>query len=295
MPVGYSLVHPARLGMRGRAMNENANKNESQEIDRLRLELERERATSRAAEARLARYVRELERSNAELEQFAYAASHDLQEPLRMVVQFSTLLERDLRSRCPEAITGDTEVCHKHMASGAERAKRLIDGLLAFSRVGRQTEFAAMSLNDALNDAIELLNGAVAEAGAVITRGELSDAWGDRVMVSRIFLNLITNAIRFAKDGEPARVHVTSEDLGNELEVSVSDNGIGIDPRHAERIFGIFARLNPEKNGTGIGLAICKKAVEKHGGRIWVESVPGHGATFKFTLLKKEPGSNPGV
>lgn len=275
-------------------MDQKANKSDSEEIEKLRADLERERATNRSVEARVTRYVRELERSNAELEQFAYAASHDLQEPLRMVVQFATLLERDLRAKFPEAVTGDLEVCLKHMGNGAERAKRLIDGLLSYSRVGRQAEFVSVSLEGALDEAIALLNGAVTEAGAVIARDPLPVVWGDLGMVSRVFLNLITNAIRFAKDGEPARIHITCEDLGDELEVSVSDSGIGIDPRHAERIFTIFARLNPEKNGTGIGLAVCKKIVEKHGGRIWVESVPGQGATFKFTLLKQEPG-NPGV
>lgn len=258
------------------------------EIESLRAALEAERASGRSTEARLARYVRELERSNAELEQFAYAASHDLQEPLRMVVQFSSLLEKSLRGKDSGSLSTEDDLCLKHMASGAERAKRLIDGLLAYSRVGRQAEFDAVSLDAALGDALELLNGAVGET--VIDAGHLQTVWGDRQMISRIFLNLITNAIKFTKDPSP-RVVISSRDLGDEIEVSVSDNGIGVDPRHAERIFGIFTRLNQEITGTGIGLAICKKITEKHGGRIWVESIPGHGASFKFTLLKTEPGA----
>jgi signal transduction histidine kinase len=260
------------------------------EIESLRSALEAERASGRSTEARLARYVRELERSNAELEQFAYAASHDLQEPLRMVVQFSSILEKSLRSKDHGSLSTEDDLCLKHMANGAERAKRLIDGLLAYSRVGRQAEFDAVSLDAALGDALELLNGAVEEAKAAVVASQLQVVWGDRQMISRIFLNLITNAIKFTKDPAPT-VTISSRDLGDEVEVSVSDNGIGVDPRHAERIFGIFTRLNPEITGTGIGLAICKKIVEKHGGRIWVESIPGHGASFKFTLLKTEPGA----
>jgi light-regulated signal transduction histidine kinase (bacteriophytochrome) len=268
---------------------------ENEEIVHLRAELERERTVSRAAEGKLARHVLELERSNTELEQFAYAASHDLQEPLRMVAQFGALLHQRLQERHPDAMA-DEEVALflAHMQGGADRAKRLIDGLLSYSRVGRQVAFGPFQLGDALDDAVEMLNGAVTEAGASITRGDLPAAWGDRSMVSRVFLNLITNAIRFARD-EPARVHVSVEDDGDEWVVSVSDNGIGIEPRHAERIFGLFQRLNPTKPGTGLGLAICKKIVDRHGGRIWVESSPGSGATFKFTISKAEPTSSPGV
>jgi len=268
---------------------------ENEEISRLRAELERERTVSRAAEAKLARHVRELERSNGELEQFAYAASHDLQEPLRMVAQFGTLLRQRLQEAHPGVLEDkDAVLFLDHMQGGADRAKRLIDGLLSYSRVGRQAMFGSFGLGDALGDAIEMLNGAVSEAGATITHDELPAAWGDRSMVSRVFLNLITNAIRFARD-EPARVHVSVEDDEDEWVVSVTDNGIGIEPRHAERIFGLFQRLNPTKPGTGLGLAICKKIVDRHGGRIWVESAPGSGVTFKFTISKAEPTSSPGV
>lgn len=262
------------------------------EVERLREELERERATSRAAEDRLARYVRELERSNADLEQFAYAASHDLQEPLRMVSQFSRLLEQHLGEVYPD-VAKDPEVklYVEHLTHGAERARRLVNGLLAYSRVGRQAAYGTVSLGKALDCAIEMLNGAVEEAGATITRGDLPEVWGDPDMLCRVFLNLMTNAIRFTREGEPAHVHVSVEEDGDEVIASVADSGIGIDPRHAERIFGIFQRLNPERPGTGIGLAICKKIVEKHGGRIWVESLPGQGATFRFTLLRSEPYS----
>jgi len=265
---------------------------ENREVARLREELQRERVASQAAEDRLARYVRELERSNADLDQFAYAASHDLQEPLRMVGQFSQLLGQHLTEGHPEAADDpDVRLYLAHLTQGADRARRLVNGLLAYSRVGRQAAYGMVPLGKALASAIEMLNGAVEEAGATITSDELPDVWADPDMLCRVFLNLATNAIRFAREGCPARIHVSAESDLDEVVVSVADNGVGIDPRHAERVFGIFQRLDTERPGTGIGLAICKKIVEKHGGRIWVESVPGSGATFRFSLLRSDPHS----
>ncbi len=239
---------------------------------------------------RYERQVIELRRKNEELEQFAYAASHDLQEPLRMVAQYAAIFERDLRKDHPEVLQSEAfQVYLKHMVGGAERSKRLIDGLLQFSRVGRSATFESISIDTCVNEAIELLNGAVSDAGAILTRipDPLPMAYGDLVMLSRVFLNLIANAIKFAREGEIPTVHITCEDGGDEWILGVTDNGIGIDPRHSERIFVIFQRLDPLKEGTGLGLAISKKIIERHGGRIWVESLGrGHGATFRFTIRK---------
>lgn len=234
------------------------------------------------------RLLVEVHRKNEELEQFAYAASHDLQEPLRMVAQYAALMERDLRKKYPEVLQDEAfQVYLKHLVGGAERSKRLIDGLLQFSRVGRSATFGQISLDVAMTEAIEMLNGAVADAGATITRDPLPEAYGDLTMISRVFLNLVGNSIRFAREGVPPVVHVSCEDGGEEWILSVADNGIGIDPRHSERIFVIFQRLNPQKEGTGIGLAVSKKIVERHGGRIWVESEGrGHGAALRFTIRK---------
>lgn len=238
---------------------------------------------------RFERQVVELRRKNEELEQFAYAASHDLQEPLRMVAQYAQVMERDLREKHPEVLQDESfQIYLKHMVNGADRSKRLIDGLLAYSRVGRQATFEAVQLDDCINEAIQILNGAVSEAGATILRSPMPVAYGDRMMLARVFLNLITNAIRFTREGEPPTIDVSCEDGGEEWILSVGDNGVGIDPRHAERIFVIFQRLDPSKNGTGIGLAISKKIIERHGGRIWVESLGrGHGSVFRFTIAKR--------
>ncbi len=238
--------------------------------------------------ARYERQVVELRRKNEELEQFAYAASHDLQEPLRMVAQYGALLEKDLRRYHPEVLQNEAFAVYlRHLVTGAERSKRLIDGLLQFSRVGQSAAFEMISLDACVNEAIELLNGAVAEAEATITRDPLPSAYADLVMLSRVFMNLVANAIRFARDGESPQIHISCEDGGEEWILGVSDNGIGIDPRHAERIFVLFQRLDPRKEGTGIGLSIAKKIVERHGGRIWVESAGrGQGATFRFTIRK---------
>lgn len=230
--------------------------------------------------ARLRERVQELERSNADLDQFASVVSHDLQEPIRMIAQFCELLSADMRTRA--VVTGDTDVFLQYIAGGAERAKKLIDGLLSYSRVGRQSNLDMVSIDLVLTEAMSLLNGAVADAGATVTRGELPLVRGDLAQLTRVMANLLTNAIKFS-DG-PARIHVSAQKVDDEWVISVSDSGIGIDPRHLDRIFGIFQRLNPERRGTGIGLATCKKIIERHGGRIWAESVPGQGSVFRFSL-----------
>jgi len=228
----------------------------------------------------LRKRVEELERSNADLDQFAAAVSHDLQEPIRMVAQFCELLSAEMKSQ--GAVTADTEVFLRYIAGGADRAKRLIDGLLSYSRVGQCTLLTPVSMDSVLADAVVLLNGAVAEAGAVVTKDTLPTVRGDFQQLVRVMANLLTNAIKFS-DGL-ARIHVSAQAVGSEWVISVADNGIGIDSRHLERVFGIFQRLHSDRRGTGIGLATCKKIIERHGGRIWAESVPGRGSIFRFSL-----------
>jgi PAS domain S-box-containing protein len=228
------------------------------------------------------RAEQELKRSNEELERFAYVASHDLQEPLRTVASFVQLLER----RYAEKLDADARDFIGFAVDGAKRMQQLIDDLLAFSRVGRLGgALVPIAAGLSVDISIENLGAAIAESNALIERTELPVVLGDATQLRLLFTNLIGNAIKFRG---PARavVRISAARDGSFWRFSVSDNGIGIDPQYFERIFVIFQRLHlrEEFAGTGIGLAICKKIVERHGGRIWVESEPGKGSTFSFTL-----------
>ncbi len=234
------------------------------------------------AEEALAQKVEQLARSNADLEQFAYVASHDLQEPLRMVASFTQLLAKRYRGK----LEGDADEFIGYAVDGARRMQVLINDLLAYSRVGsRGKEFAPTDCEAILEAALMNLRKAIEETGAVVTYDPLPTAPSDETQLCQVFQNLIGNALKF-HGSAPPRVHVSAQDTDGKWRFSVRDNGIGIDPRHAERIFQVFQRLHTtaEYPGTGIGLAIAKKIVERHGGRIWVESEPGEGATFYFTL-----------
>ena len=234
------------------------------------------------AEAKLSRAVEELTRSNEELEKFAYVASHDLQEPLRMVSSFVQLLEKRYKGNLDQ----DADDFINYAVDGANRMQVLITDLLAYSRVGRRgKEFKETACEAALDRALSNLQAVVEQSGAVVTRDPLPEVMGDGSQLTQLFQNLIGNAIKFCKDRTPS-IHISAERKKNEWVFSVRDNGIGIAPEYLERIFSIFQRLHgrQEYQGTGIGLAICRKVVERHGGRIWVESNPGSGATFYFTI-----------
>jgi PAS domain S-box-containing protein len=240
------------------------------------------------AEARLREAHEELKRSNAELEQFAYVASHDLQEPLRMVASYAQLLGRRYEAK----LDGDAREFMAYIVDGASRMKQLIEDLLAYSRVGTKgAEFKRVNAEDALKRALFNLRVAIQEAGAVVTNDPLPALSGDEVQLGQLLQNLMSNALKFRSDSVP-RIHIGVTESAKEYTFEVRDNGIGIEPQYYERIFMVFQRLHNkgEYPGTGIGLAICKKVVERHGGRIWVESRPGAGSSFYFTLPKEGGG-----
>ncbi|ADB61237.1 PAS/PAC sensor signal transduction histidine kinase [Haloterrigena turkmenica DSM 5511] len=227
-------------------------------------------------------YQRKLEESNERLEQFAYAASHDLQEPLRMVTSYLQLLE----SRYADAFDEDGREFLEFAVDGADRMRAMIDGLLEYSRVEtRGDPFEPTDLNDVLEDVRSDLQLQIEESGAEITTEDLPRVNGDVDQLRQLFQNLLSNAIIYSGEGSP-RVRVDARRRGRQWVISVEDNGIGIDPEDQERIFTVFDRLHSreEYEGTGIGLALCERIVERHGGEIWVDSEAGDGATFSMTL-----------
>lgn len=234
------------------------------------------------AEEVLAARTADLARSNAELEHFAYIASHDLQEPLRMVASFTELLARRYQGK----LGSDADEFISYAVDGAKRMKQLINDLLAYSRVGtRGNPLIATDCRAVLAQAKTNLAMVIEENRAMITAEELPTIDGDEVQLTQLFQNLIGNAVKF-HGHEPPAIEIRAEKQNEEWLFSVADNGIGIEPQHYENIFTIFTRIHGRKDypGTGIGLAICKKIVERHGGRIWVTSGNGHGSTFFFTL-----------
>jgi PAS domain S-box-containing protein len=249
--------------------------------------LELEIAERKRAESVLAQQSAELARSNSELEQFAYIASHDLQEPLRMVGSYVQLLERKYKN----LFDAKGEEYIAYAVDGAKRMQMLINDLLSYSRVGTQgNEFALTDCAGVAGLAIKNLQKAIQESGATITCDPLPTVMADRMQLLQLFQNLLANAIKFRGEQCP-EIHITAKQTDGFWQFAVKDNGIGIEPRHFERIFLIFQRLNSRRHypGTGMGLAICKKIVDRHGGTIWPVSEPGMGTTFFFTL-PDQPG-----
>jgi light-regulated signal transduction histidine kinase (bacteriophytochrome) len=234
------------------------------------------------AEESLKEKTEELARSNRDLEQFAYVASHDLQEPLRMVTNYVQLLAKRYKGK----LDPDADDFINFAVDGAIRMWKLINDLLTYSRVGTQAKgLKPTDCENVLKHSLDNLKIAIEENEAVITHDPLPTVMGDHLQLGQLFQNLIGNAIKFRGE-EPPRIHISASRNGSGWTFSVRDNGIGIAPEYVERIFVIFQRLHnrEEYPGTGIGLAICKKIVERHGGDIWVESEVGKGTTFYFTL-----------
>jgi len=230
----------------------------------------------------------ELKRSNEELEQFAYVASHDLQEPLRLITSYVGLLEKRYRS----SLDRDALEYIQYATEAASRMQLIIKDLLLYSRVdGVANSYEFVDLENIYERTMQNLQVAVTESGATITRTSLPLIKADGIQVMQVLQNLISNAIKYRSGRSPV-IFVSAERVGDEWVISVKDNGIGIDPQYFHKLFTIFQRLHnrAEYPGNGIGLAMCKKIVERHGGRIWVESVPGEGSTFKFSLPASDPG-----
>lgn len=247
----------------------------------------------RELEQSLQQKVDELARSNTDLEQFAYTASHELQEPLRTLERYTKILSRETGA----AWSGDARESIDLILGATGRMQQLVDDLLTYSRVivgGRPPR--PVDCERLVDQALSNLKASVDDSKGAVTRGTLPTLSGDPVQLALVFQNLIGNGLKF-RNSKPPKVHIEAERDRGEWHLSVRDNGIGFDPAQADRIFGIFQRLHTDSEypGTGIGLAVCKRIVERHGGRIWAESKPGKGSTFHFTLpdVSGDPDSSP--
>lgn len=237
-------------------------------------------------ELKLKKTVKELERSNDELRQFTYITSHDLQEPLRTIASYAQLIERRYKGQ----LNSDADEFLDFMVGGVIRMKQQIQGLLDYSGVGKWNNFESSNMEDVLNLAISNLNALIKENNAVITHDKLPMVTADKKQLLQVFQNLIGNAIKFKKETEVPKIHISAylDENNHEYVFSVSDNGIGIEEQYTDQIFEVFKKLHTidEYQGAGIGLAIVKRIIEHHGGRIWVESEFSEGSTFYFTLSK---------
>lgn len=242
----------------------------------------REYREKKEQEERLENYARELERSNKELEEFAYIASHDLQEPLRMVGSFLQLLQRKYKDKLDE----EANEFIYYAVDGAARMKSLINALLDYSRTNREWTIEKVDIGETVREALKNLTASINESGAMVNFEDMPVLDSDPAQMLQLFQNLIGNAIKFRKEENPPVIHIQAGQQNGHWLFRVKDNGIGIEQQYSEKIFVIFRKLhhNTRFGGTGIGLAIAKKIVEKHGGQIWFESEPGTGTTFFFTL-----------
>lgn len=251
-------------------------------LQRVNEELE-QRVIERTSE--LEEAVAALEKSNMELQQFAYVASHDLQSPLRSISGFVQLLQSEYEGQ----LDAQADDWIRRTVESIERMQTLIKDVLTYSRVDAQiTRFHEVELSDVFKESVTALQGALSEHGGVIECGELPTIWGDRQQLVQLLLNLLSNALKYQGADAP-KIHVSAERGEDEWVIAVQDNGMGIDPAYHEKIFEIFKRLHDQQSysGTGIGLAVCRRVVSNHGGRIWVESAPGEGSTFYFTVPDK--------
>jgi two-component system, LuxR family, sensor kinase FixL len=259
---------------------------EADERRRIFTGIVRDISERKRADEAMARQAEELARSNVELERFAYVTSHDLQEPMRTVRSFAQLLQR----RCASQLTGDATEYLRFISDGVARMQTLINDLLIYSRVSSQGgAFAPADCNVIVAKVLESLHSSIQSNRARVTSGALPVVVGDATQLGQVFQNLLVNAMKF-HGSRPPRIEVSAAESAGEWVFCVRDNGIGIAPEYFERIFIIFQRLHTieEYGGTGIGLAICKKIVERHGGRIWVESAVGEGSAFYFSIPKRE-------
>jgi light-regulated signal transduction histidine kinase (bacteriophytochrome) len=230
--------------------------------------------------------MEDLKRSNEDLQQFAYVASHDLQEPLRAIVSFSQLLEERYQSKLDK----DGKDFIHFITDGAKKMNTLIKDLLSYSRITTQAKPTKTSnLNDILKDALFNLQESIKSSNAVITYDEMPTLEVDKTQFIQLFQNLLSNSIKF-RSQDPPRIHVGVKNINDKWIFSVKDNGIGIEPKYFDKLFNIFYRLHTKEEypGTGIGLPICKKIVQRYGGKIWVESEFGKGSTFFFTIFPKK-------
>ncbi len=286
VPQAVTLPSPEQL--------QEVNRSLEKEIAERKAAEEQVRVLNADLEARVAARTNELEeanrslqRANRSLEEFAYSASHDLKEPLRNVALYSQLLQSNYGGR----LNAEADMCLAYMAEGAQRMSDLVSDLLTYTEIAsRDQEEPVTALVDAEQVAEQVLKNlhlAIAESEATVTRGPLPQVRVKALHLEQILQNLVDNAIKYRRDGVPAKIHIAAQQRGNQCHFSVEDNGIGIAPGHREQIFGVFKRLHARGgrySGTGIGLAICQRIVERYGGRIWVESVLGQGTTFHFTI-----------
>lgn len=236
------------------------------------------------AEENLKKLAAELDRSNKELEQFAYVASHDLQEPLRIISMYLELYIRRYKGEAGK----EADEFIEYARIGAEDSQKLVRSLLEYAKIeAKEKSYRETDFDKVLKQSLSYLELSISESGAEITRGPLPKIVADPFQIGRLMQNLLSNAIKYRSPERPLKIHISAKKTGAEWMFAVTDNGIGIPAQHHERIFGIFQRLQSKSQGSGIGLAVCKKIVERHGGKIWVNSQPGAGATFFFTVPER--------